>query len=168
MSALKASTETTSLVAYELEPHQVRHPVPVIYITARGNLSEDAMGEGSAYTMPMGRKGAILMLAILALWAAGPALACITPTPCHSCCRAMMMDCDSATMSAAHPCCQLDSSGTAMPQGRVLTPALQVGAARSFAFILRPDLDRMAGQSPLSSKAPSLRSQSGAGTILRI
>ena len=67
--------------------------------------------------MLMGKKGAILMLAIVVLWAAGPALAFITPAPCHSCCRAMMMDCDPATMSAAHPCCQLDSSGTAIPRG---------------------------------------------------
>ena len=126
------------------------------------------MCEGSAYTMPMGRKGAILMLAIVALWAAGPALACITPAPCHSCCRAMMMDCDSATMSAAHPCCQLDSSGTAVPQGRVVAPAPQIGAVQSLASALPPDLDRLAGQSPLSSKAPPPRSQSGAGTILRI
>ena len=110
----------------------------------------------------------MLMLAIVALWAAGPVLACITLAPCHSCCRAMMMDCDSTTMSAAHPCCQLDSSGTAIPQGRVVTPVPQVGAAQSLASALPPDLDRLAGQSLLSSNAPPLRSQSGTGTILRI
>lgn len=110
----------------------------------------------------------MLMLAIVALWAAGPVLACITLAPCHSCCRAMMMNCDSTTMSAAHPCCQLDSSGTAIPQGRVVTPVPQVGAAQSLASALPPDLDRLAGQSLLSSNAPPLRSQSGTGTILRI
>src|SRR5271157_1651122 len=118
--------------------------------------------------MHMGRKGAILMLAIVVLWAAGPAVASIVPAPCHSCCRAMMMDCDSATMSAAHPCCQLDSSGTAVPQGRVVAPEPQSGAVQSFASALPPDLDRVAGQSALSSEASPPRSPSGAGTILRI
>src|ERR1700733_5839609 len=120
--------------------------------------------------MPMGKKGAILMLAIVALWAAGPALACVTPVPCHSCCRAMTMDCDSATMSSAHPCscCQLDSSGTGVPQGRVVAPEPQIGAVQSLASALPPDLDRLAGQSPLSGKAPPPRSQAGASTILRI
>lgn len=140
----------------------------MIHITARGSLLEDAVFGGSAYTMPMGRKGAILMLAIVALWAAGPALALITPAPCHSCCHAMMMDCDSATMSAAHPCCQLNSSGTAVPQGRVIAPKPLTGALRTIASALPPDLDGLAGQSALASEAPPPRSQSGAGTVLRI
>ena len=140
----------------------------MIYITARRNLREDAVCEGSAYTMPMGRKGAILMLAILALWAAGPALAFITPAPCHSCCHGMMMDCDSAMMSAARPCCQLNSSGTAVLQGRVVAPKSQIGAVQSFASALPPNLDSLTGQRPLSSKAPPPRSPSGASTILRI
>jgi hypothetical protein len=110
----------------------------------------------------------MLMLVIVALWAAGPALACIQPAPCHSCCRAMMMDCDFSTMSAADPCCQLHSSGAAVPRGRVVAPAPRIGAVQSFASALPLDLDRLAGQSPLSSKAPPPRSQSGAGTILRI
>ena len=118
--------------------------------------------------MPMGKKGAILMLAIVAFSAVAPALACITPVPCHSCCRAMMMNCDSATMSAAHPCCQVDSSGTAIPQGRVVAPEPQIGAVQSLASALSPDLDRLAGQIPLSGKAPPPRSQAGASTILRI
>jgi hypothetical protein len=126
------------------------------------------MREGIAYTMRMGRKGTILMLAIVALWAAAPVLACLTPAPCHSCCRAMMMDCDTATMSAAHPCCQLHSSGTAVPWGRVVAPEPQIGAVQLFGSALPPDLDRLAGQSPVSSKTPPPRSQSGAGTILRI
>jgi len=118
--------------------------------------------------MHMGRKGAILMLAVVALWAAAPALACMTSAPCHSCCRATMMDCDSATMSAAHPCCQLHSSGTAEPQSRVVMSEPQIGAAQSFVSALPPDLDRIAGQCPISTKAPPSRSQSGASTILRI
>jgi hypothetical protein len=145
-----------------------RHAVPVIYITATRNLSEDAEYEGSAYTMPMGRKGAILMLAIVALCAAAPVLACVTLVPCHSCCRAMMMDCDSETMSAAHPCCQLHSSGTVVPRGRVVTPEPQLGAVQSHASALPPDLDRLAGQSSFFSNAPPPRSQSGASIVLRI
>jgi hypothetical protein len=141
--------------------------VPVIYITASWNFSEDDMSEGLAYTMPMRRKGAILILAIVALWAAGPVLAWLTPAPCHSCCRAMMMDCDSA-MSAAHPCCQLHSSGAAVPQGRVVAPEPQIGTVQSFASALPPDLDGLDGQSTISSKAPPPRSQLGSSTVLRI
>lgn len=149
-------------------PTKFRRPVPVIRITACRNLLEDAMCEGSGYTMPMGRKGAILMLAIVALWAAGPALACFAPAPCHQCCRAMMTDCDSATVTAAHPCCQLHSPGTAVPKGRVVAPEPQIGAVQSFASAIPPDLDRLGGQSPRFSMAPLPRSLTGARTILRI
>ena len=145
-----------------------RRPAQVIYITARRDLLEDAGGEGSAYTMPMGRKGAILMLAIVALWAAGPAVACLAPAPCHQCCRAMTMHCDFATMSAAHPCCQLQSPATAIPLGRVVAPEPQIGAVQSFASALPPNLDGIASQSRLSAKAPPPRSLSGASTILQI
>src|SRR5580658_1230573 len=107
--------------------------------------------------MHMGRKGAMLMLAIVALWAAAPALACMTPAPCHPCCRAMMIDCDSAAISAVHPCCQLHSSGTALPQGRAVAPEPQTGAIQSIAFALPPDLDCLAGQSPLSTIVPPPR-----------
>ncbi|MGD0730812.1 MAG: hypothetical protein ABR956_06085 [Terracidiphilus sp.] len=116
----------------------------------------------------MGRKGAILMLAVVAPWAAAPALACFTPVPCHSCCRAMMTDCDSAAMSDAHPCCQLQPSGTAEPQGGVVAPARPLGAVQSFVSALPSDINRPAGQILFSSKAPPPPLQSGAGTILRI
>jgi len=116
----------------------------------------------------MGRKGAVLMLAIVALWVAAPAFACMTPAPCHPCCRAMAMDCDSATMSAAHPCCLLHSSGTAAPQSRVVVPGAKVGAVQSLASSLPADLDRLAGQTPVFTKAPPPQSPSGANTILRI
>jgi hypothetical protein len=118
--------------------------------------------------MCMGRNVATLMLAIVALWAVAPAFACTTPAPCHPCCRAMMVGCDSETMSAAHPCCQMHSSGTAVPQSRVIAPEPRIGAVQSFASALPTDLDSLTGQSPISTKAPPARSQSGASTILRI
>ena len=147
---------------------KLRHLVPMIYITACKSLSEDAMCEGSAYNILMGRKGAILMLAVVALWAAGPALACMTPAPCHSCCRAMMMHCNSAMMIAAHPCCQLHSSQTAVPPGRPAGTNLPSGSSQTLVSVNLPDFSRGAVQGPNPSKAPPPRSPSGASTILRI
>lgn len=116
--------------------------------------------------MNMGRKGAILMLAIVALWAATPALACLAPAPCHPCCRSMMMDCDSA-MIAAQPCCQMQSS-TAIPPGQVAVTNLLSGSSQTPALVDLPDLFVLTRRGPGPSKTPPPRSASGASTILRI
>lgn len=141
--------------------------IPVIYITTCRNLSEYATGEGSAYTMSMGRKGAILMLAVVALWAAVPALACLAPAPCHQCCRAMMTDCDTA-MIAAHPCCQMQSSNTAVPPGQAAATDLAPSSTQTLMWVILPNPKGLAGQGPNLSKAPPPRSLSGASAILRI
>lgn len=144
-----------------------RHLVPVIYITACKSLSEDAICEGSAYNLPMGKKGAILMLVAVVLWAASPALPCLAPAPCHSCCRMMMMmDCDSA-MIAAHPCCQMHSS-TAVPPGQIAVTSLPTGSSQTPVAVNLPDLSQGDARGPNPSKAPPPRSLSGASTILRI
>jgi hypothetical protein len=108
------------------------------------------------------------MLAVVALWAMVPALACLTSAPCHSCCRAMMTDCDMATVGAVLSCCQLHSSSTALPPERVVAPEPLLGPAQALALTAIPDCDDFTGQSPLSSEAPPPRSHSGAKTILRI
>jgi hypothetical protein len=108
------------------------------------------------------------MLAVVVLWAAAPALACLIATPCHDCCHAMMMDCDSAATSAAHTCCQLHSSNAAVPVGSVVAPELQAGPAQALASAVLPDLAGLAGSKPASFKAPPPRSPLGASTILRI
>src|ERR1035438_9509647 len=62
------------------------------------------------YTMNWDRKGILLMLAVVVLWAAAPASACLLGTRHSSppaCCRAMAKDCDTPTMGADSSCCQI-------------------------------------------------------------
>ncbi len=59
-------------------------------------------------------KGAIFMLTLVALWAALPALACLTPPAAHACCRHVMQDCGSMMMPTAS-CCDARSSDTGVP-----------------------------------------------------
>lgn len=118
--------------------------------------------------MFMSGKGAILMLAVVVLWAAAPALACLTPVPCHSCCHAMAMDCDSAVTSAVHPCCQLQGSGAAVPMNSAIAPEQATGLHQTMASSASIALSGLASQTPGSAKTPPLRSLSGTATILRI
>lgn len=58
--------------------------------------------------MHMGRKGAFVLLAIVALWAATPALACLTLVAHRSCCQGMAMrDCASPAMMQCGDCCRV-------------------------------------------------------------
>jgi len=107
------------------------------------------------------------MLAVVALWVAAPALACFAPAPCHQCCRAMMTDCDSA-MIAAHPCCRLQSSNSAIPPGRAAATDFSSGPTQALVSVNLPDLSALTEQGLGSSKAPPPRSLSGASSILRI
>src|SRR5208283_3396939 len=101
-------------------------------------------------------------------WAAGPALACLTPAPGHSCCHAMAMDCDSAVMIAAHPCCQFHDSGATVPLGNAVAPEHQVVHHHAMVSTVLPPPGGLAGQTPGSIKTPPPRSLSGVNTILRI
>lgn len=121
-----------------------------------------------AYTMPMGRKCAILLLAVVALWAATPTLACLAPAPHHSCCHAMMANCGAVAMGAAHPCCQLQKPNTAVPPTSAVAPDLQVGPLQSPAFADLPNPGDLTGHRLGSAKAPPPLSLLGSSTILRI
>lgn len=146
---------------------EIPSPPPVIEITACRHLSDDAIVCDSAYTMSMGRKGAMILLAIVALWVVAPAIVCLAPAPCHQCCRAMMVDCDSA-MLLSHPCCQLRNSNPAILPDRATVTDFSSGATQALASISLPDLSVLTGQSTGPSKAPPPRSLSGASSILRI
>ncbi|UWZ84214.1 hypothetical protein [Occallatibacter riparius] len=115
----------------------------------------------------MARRSAFLVLAVVVLWAMSPALACLAAAPCHQCCHAMMVDCDTATM-AAQPCCQLQSSNTAIPADRDATTELSSGALQTLVLVDLPDLSGAAVLERIPSKAPPPRLPSGASTILRI
>jgi hypothetical protein len=60
------------------------------------------------------RTGALLMLVVVALWAALPAFACFAPAQEHACCQHMTRDCG-PTMGADSTCCQLRQSDGATP-----------------------------------------------------
>jgi len=47
------------------------------------------------------------MLAVVALWAAVPALACLTPVQQDDCCRQMMQISGSCNMTVDQSCCQV-------------------------------------------------------------
>lgn len=64
--------------------------------------------------MQVRSRAAIFMLTLVALWAALPALACLTPPPSHACCRHQMQDCGSMMMPTAS-CCDARSSDTGIP-----------------------------------------------------
>lgn len=66
--------------------------------------------EARVYTMQVGRdrKSAFLMLAMMVLWIAMPASACLRatqPTGQHACCHGMMTACGSTAMNANGSCC---------------------------------------------------------------
>jgi hypothetical protein len=72
---------------------------------------------GKLLTMNWGRKGALLMLAVVALWAAIPASACLLtkpPAEQPDCCCGMAQDCPMAGMSVDAPCCQFHGKNTAV------------------------------------------------------
>lgn len=52
------------------------------------------------------KTSALLMLMVLALWAAAPALACFAPAQQHACCHQMMQDCG-PSMGPDASCCQI-------------------------------------------------------------
>ncbi len=67
--------------------------------------------------MNWSRKGALLMLAVVAFWTAMPASACllgIRPMRQHDCCRKMMRMCGSAATAAGGACCQAGQRNTAV------------------------------------------------------
>lgn len=66
--------------------------------------------------MNWGRKGALLMLAVVVFWAASPASTCLLAS--HSagqpnCCGGMALSCDSPGMGADSSCCRVQGNNPA-------------------------------------------------------
>jgi hypothetical protein len=79
--------------------------------------------------MQMGRKGALVLLALVALWAAKPAFACLTAVTPPSCCQGTMPGCDDSTTMANMTCCQSQSPENAIPAAMAAAcsaPAVQM------------------------------------------
>ncbi len=117
----------------------------------------------------MGRKGAFVLLAIVILWTATPALACLTPTAHRSCYKVMAMQgCDSPAMMRCGDCCSVQPADAPLLPG---SPSAVDHAAGSVpspapAALVHPPA---AGHAiPLASESPLPPGSPGLGFILRI
>jgi hypothetical protein len=118
--------------------------------------------------MRVGRKGALVLLAVVVLWAATPALACLTPAAQHACCQGMMQGCGSSPMMTNHACCRVQPPAPADPSG--------AASAADHAFQCAQLPVRVATLAPPSSTtvsnritgAPPPESLPGNNSILRI
>jgi hypothetical protein len=75
--------------------------------------------------MNLGRKGALLMLAVVVLWAAMPASACLLAV--HStgqpdCCRGMVQEFNSPSMCASGSCCQAERQNATVAAAPLYSP----------------------------------------------
>lgn len=115
-----------------------------------------------------GRKAAVVLLAIVALWAAMPAFACLpTAAPC-ACCCAMMHNCDLSASMSGNECCALHSHPDAIPPDVASGPDhLPDTAVAPAALYLAPSL---ALETPVFSAAEDSppRNPSSRSSILRI
>jgi len=119
--------------------------------------------------MKMGPKGAVVMLVVAVLWAAIPALACLTPAAHHSCCHGMTMaDCGSPAMMQCGDCCRAQPAGAPLLPGSAGVVDHCVGSAASLVpttlTLPHPAVNRIlpASETPLSLASP------GSGSVLRI
>jgi hypothetical protein len=75
--------------------------------------------------MNWGRKGALLMLAVVVLWTAIPASAClfaVHSTGRPDCCRGMALGFDSPSMCANSSCCQAERQSAVVPTAPLYSP----------------------------------------------
>jgi hypothetical protein len=126
---------------------------------------------GDIFTLNWSRKSALLMLAVVALWAAMPATACLLtaqPAGQPDCCRAMAQDCPMAGMSMDAPCCQFHGKNIAV------VPISPFSSQRVQRLIFVP---QQTGQEPSAApcagwrnalEAPPPKFSPGAVSILRI
>lgn len=117
----------------------------------------------------MGKKGALVLLVTVLLWAATPALACLVPVAHRSCCQQMeMQDCSSSAMMQCDDCCSVHPVDMPLLPGSAVTVDHAVGfmpAPGSIALALPAD----EGSRILSAAEAQLEPGSpGAGSVLRI
>jgi hypothetical protein len=99
--------------------------------------------------MVWGRKGALLMLSVVVLWAAMPASACLLgahSTTVPSCCGAAAQGCDSPGMGAADSCCQIQGKSPAVPP----VPPYTLDQAQNLALV-----PNQVGLEPLVAHGPA-------------
>ena len=120
--------------------------------------------------MHVGKKGALVLLAIVVLWAATPALACLTPTTAHrSCCKGMAMQgCDSAAMMHCGECCRMQPADAPLLPGSANAVDHAVGSVPSPAPTALALPTAIGNPILLAFEAPLPPGSPGAGSILRI
>jgi len=121
--------------------------------------------------MNWGRKGAFLMLAVVALWTTIPASACLLAqhsTGQPDCCRGMVLELDSPSTCANSSCCQAKQQNKPIASTPLYSPEQSLKLA-----ILphQPDLQLgglLRAMHPNASDAPPLTSPPGGAFALRI
>jgi hypothetical protein len=121
--------------------------------------------------MNLCRKGALLMLAVVAIWATMPASACLlnmSPTGQPDCCRAMAQTCGSPVMCANSSCCQAKGENPAVPS----VPPYSVGHSQKLAFVAHEagmELRAVPGTAYMNAlESPPLKFPPGGAFALRI
>lgn len=119
--------------------------------------------------MRMGRKSAFVLLVLMALWAAAPALAGLTQAGQHACCHGMaMQDCDLPAAMHCSDCCLIHPADIPMPHESAAGADQLVSLAPSAvldALMFSPDAGKVI--LPASVAPPPLGSP-GASSVLRI
>lgn len=120
--------------------------------------------------MQMGRKSAIILLANVVLWAAMPALACLTPVSPRPCCQGMArMACDSQAMMHFGDCCQVQIPDAPMPPGVALLADHSMYSAPAAIPAAPAVLTVPVSTATLrAAEAQSPPGYAGAGAVLRI
>jgi len=120
--------------------------------------------------MQMGRKSAFVLLANVVLWAAMPALACLTPVSRRPCCQGMArIACDSQAMMQSDDCCQVHIPDAPMPPGvALLADHLTYSAPAAVPAALTVLADLASTVTLRAAEAQSPPGSPGAGAVLRI
>lgn len=93
--------------------------------------------------MHMGRKGALILLVLVAFWAAKPALACLVTAAPLPCCQGMMRACKDSVPMANMACCHGQDPDNAIP------PATAAAASTNLAaHLLGWPVDPLASPQP--------------------
>jgi hypothetical protein len=123
------------------------------------------------HVMNWGRKGALLMLAVVVFLTAMPAYACLLglrPARHPDCCRGMAMKCGSPEMGASRSCCQ------AQQQNIAVTPVPPYNLEHSQILAFVPHQAGLQWLAPSCAghwnalEAPPLKFPPGSASILRI
>jgi len=125
------------------------------------------MKAGDLYTMNWGRKGALLMLAVVVFWTAAPACACLPatqPSGQHSCCRGMGRECGMPPMGMNGSCCQVQRQNIAVPPAPPYSP----GHSQKLTFVPHQAGLESAASHRNAFQAPPPKFPPGCNSILRI